>query len=149
MNFANGDMVGHTGDFAATIVAMEAVDLALGRILPVVDALGGVMILTADHGNAEEMYQLDTQGQVQRDDAGNPVGRTSHSLNPVPFVLYDNQTGGRIQVEEGTFGLSNLAASIVNLLGFSAPPMWEPGIFAFQRSRSRLIASGSSTRSHP
>ncbi len=130
VNFANGDMVGHTGDFAATVESMEAVDEALARLLPVVDELSGVLILTADHGNAEEMYQVDKRtGDVKYDADGHPVLRTSHSLNPVPFVLYDNQTSGRIQIRKGvSFGLANLAATIVNLLGYKAPDMWEPGI---------------------
>jgi 2,3-bisphosphoglycerate-independent phosphoglycerate mutase len=130
VNFANGDMVGHTGDFAATVASMEAVDEALARLLPVVDELHGVLILTADHGNAEEMFQIDKRsGAVKLDAAGQPVLRTSHSLNPVPFVLYDNQSGGRLQIRAGgPFGLANLAATIVNLLGFEAPRMWEPGI---------------------
>jgi 2,3-bisphosphoglycerate-independent phosphoglycerate mutase len=58
-NFANGDMVGHTGNFRAATMAIEAVDLELARILPVIDALGGVALITADHGNADEMYEID------------------------------------------------------------------------------------------
>ena len=137
VNFANGDMVGHTGDFDATIKSMEAVDEALTRLLPVIDELAGVLIITADHGNAEEMYQLDKlTGEVKRDAAGQPVLRTSHSLNPVPFILYDNQTDGRIQVREGAeFGLANLAATIVNLLGYAAPDMWEPSILEVGAAR--------------
>ncbi|MDJ0975583.1 MAG: 2,3-bisphosphoglycerate-independent phosphoglycerate mutase [Planctomycetota bacterium] len=133
VNFANGDMVGHTGHYEATRVAVEAVDLALERILEVVDAMQGVLILTADHGNAEEMYAVDKKtGEVQRGPDGVPASKTSHSLNPVPFVLYDNQSGGQIRIRENAeFGLANLTATIVNLLGYAAPEMWEPGILAF------------------
>ena len=90
-NFANGDMVGHTGNFQAATLAIEAVDLSLARILPVIDALGGVALITADHGNADEMYELDKK---TREPARNPDGsfkaKTAHTLNPVPLILYDN-----------------------------------------------------------
>jgi 2,3-bisphosphoglycerate-independent phosphoglycerate mutase len=70
-NFANGDMVGHTGNFRAATMAIEAVDLSLGRILPVLDALGGVALITADHGNADEMYELDKKtGQPKQNEDG-------------------------------------------------------------------------------
>ncbi len=130
VNFANGDMVGHTGNYAATIVAVEAVDLALARLMKVIDALQGVMIVTADHGNAEEMYALDKKtGEVTRDAEGRPSSKTSHTLNPVPCVFYSNQTDGALRIREGVdFGLANLTATIVNLLGYKAPDLWEPGI---------------------
>ncbi len=59
VNYANGDMVGHTGHYQAAIIAIETLDLALSRLLPAIDALGGVALITADHGNAEEMYEID------------------------------------------------------------------------------------------
>ena len=129
VNYANGDMVGHTGNYDAAIIAVETVDLALARLLPVIDKLGGVAMITADHGNADEMFQLDKNGQPALNEDGSRKAKTSHTLNPVPFYFYDNQSGGAIQIAGGrSFGLSNVAATTVNLLGYEAPEMWDPGI---------------------
>ncbi len=90
INFANGDMVGHTGDRNAAIIAVEAVDLALGRVLEAIREEGGVALVTADHGNSDEMYEREKDGSFAIDEAtGLPKPRTSHSLNPVPLILYD------------------------------------------------------------
>ncbi len=125
VNFPNGDMVGHTGSLAATRCSMEALDLQLARILPVIDRLHGVAIITADHGNADEMYEVDKKGAVKRDADGRPKAKTSHTLNPVPCILYDNFYQDKYTVlTEGSYGLSNVAATTVNLLGYQAPEMW-------------------------
>jgi 2,3-bisphosphoglycerate-independent phosphoglycerate mutase len=133
VNYANGDMVGHTGNFDAAIIAVEAVDLALARLLPVVDAAGGIAIITADHGNADEMYELDEKtGEPRKNPDGSFSAKTSHTLNPVPCIFYDNQTPGSLIVRpDPELGLSNLAATIVNLLGYQAPEMWDQGILGF------------------
>ncbi len=129
-NFANGDMVGHTGNFRAATMAIEAVDLSLGRILPVIDAMGGVALITADHGNADEMYEIDKktkQPAVNKD--GTFKAKTAHTLNPVPLILYDNVSGGKLglkQTEQA--GLSNLAATIANLLGFEKHAKWDESL---------------------
>ncbi|MBR2926768.1 MAG: 2,3-bisphosphoglycerate-independent phosphoglycerate mutase [Clostridia bacterium] len=130
VNFPNGDMVGHTGSLAATRCSMEALDLQLGRILPVVDALGGVALITADHGNADEMYETDKKGQPKQDKEGNYKAKTSHTLNPVPCIIYDNtEAKSFYSVKTGEqFGLSNVAATTVNLLGYEAPDMWDASI---------------------
>jgi 2,3-bisphosphoglycerate-independent phosphoglycerate mutase len=89
VNYANGDMVGHTGNYQATISAVEAVDLALSRLLPVIDALKGVAIITADHGNADEMYEINAKtGKPQHKANGEFCAKTSHTLNPVPCIFY-------------------------------------------------------------
>jgi len=133
VNYANGDMVGHTGNFQATISAVEAVDIALSRLLPVIDAMQGVAIITADHGNADEMYELDKKtGQPKKSKDGRFKAKTAHTLNPVPFIFYDNQTHGAAQIDENHFGLSNLASTIVNLLGYEAPTVWDRGILRFK-----------------
>ena len=125
VNFPNGDMVGHTGSLAATRCSMEALDLQLGRILPVVDALGGVALITADHGNADEMYELDKKtGEPKKNKDGSLKSKTSHTLNPVPCIFYDKFTSDRYTVKEGSFGLANVAATTVNLLGYEAPDFW-------------------------
>ncbi len=86
-NYANGDMVGHTGNFEAAVTAIQALDLQLARLIPVILAANGVVMVTADHGNADEMYELDKKGNVKRDQNGNTKAKTSHTLNPVPFIL--------------------------------------------------------------
>lgn len=132
VNYANGDMVGHTGNFQATINAVESVDLALSRLLPVIDAMNGVAIITADHGNADEMYEVDKKtGEAKQDKTGRYKAKTAHTLNPVPFILYDNQTGNGAAIADDHFGLSNLAATVVNLLGYEAPVEWDRGILKF------------------
>ncbi len=131
VNFPNGDMVGHTGSLAATRCSMEALDLQLGRILPVVDALGGVALITADHGNADEMYEMDKKsGQPKAGKNGNYKAKTSHTLNPVPCIIYDNTDAKNHYTvkTDGAFGLSNVAATTVNLLGYEAPEMWDASI---------------------
>ena len=131
VNFPNGDMVGHTGNLQATICSMEALDLQLARILSVVDRLGGVALITADHGNADEMYEIDKKtGKPKADKAGNLKSKTSHTLNRVPCIIYDNHNSDKYEVKEdaGSFGLSNVAATMVNLLGYEAPEMWDESI---------------------
>ena len=124
-NFPNGDMVGHTGNYAATVVSVEALDLQLARILKAVDAAGGVAIITADHGNADEMYETDKKGNVKTNADGSPKAKTSHTLNPVPCIVYDNHYSDRYTLKENAgFGLANVAATTVNLLGYEAPSMW-------------------------
>ena len=134
INFANGDMVGHTGDFAAARIAVETVDLCLARLLPVIDKLGGMAIITADHGNADEMYELDKKsGQPKKDADGSFKAKTSHTLNPVPCIFYDNANNGAYTIAAGEFGLSNLASTIALLLGFAPLPAWDAPIIEVTR----------------
>ena len=131
VNFPNGDMVGHTGSLLATVCSMEALDLQLARILAVVDKLGGVAVITADHGNADEMAELDKKTKAPKTNSdGSYKAKTSHTLNPVPCIIYDASGEGRISVkaDNGQFGLSNVAATVVNLLGYEAPDMWDESL---------------------
>lgn len=114
VNYPNGDMVGHTGHYPATIVGVEAVDLALQRIIKAVDAVKGILVITADHGNADEMYEK------SKDPKASPRPKTAHTLNPVPFIVY----GANVEIKEGEFGLANVAASVVQLLGLPSNPKW-------------------------
>ncbi len=117
VNFPNGDMVGHTGSYEATIIGVETVDLCLERIIKVCDEYNCALIVTADHGNADEMYQKSkTPGVI--------VPMTSHTLNKVPFVIYNAD----VEVKEGQFGLSNVAATVVKMLGLEPLPMWNESI---------------------
>ncbi len=133
VNYANGDMVGHTGNLRAATMAMEAVDLCLARLLPVIDALGGMAIITADHGNADEMYEIDKKsGLPSKSKEGKFKAKTSHTLNPVPCIFYDNRNKDGYQLADlQERGLANLASTVTNLLGFEAPDIWHPSLIRF------------------
>ena len=129
-NFANGDMVGHTGNFRAATMAVEAVDLALARLLPAIEAAGGVALITADHGNADEMYELDKktkQPSLNKD--GSYKAKTAHTLNPVPLILFDKVSGGRLALKQtAAAGLSNIAATVANLVGLEKHAKWDESL---------------------
>ena len=135
VNFPNGDMVGHTGSFLATECSMEALDLQLARILKVCDEVGAVALITADHGNADEMYEIDKKTKAPKlSKDGKPKAKTSHTLNPVPLIVYDNLYADKYTLKQGRsdFGLSNVAATTVNLLGYEAPEMWDESVIDFK-----------------
>ncbi|MBP5417229.1 MAG: 2,3-bisphosphoglycerate-independent phosphoglycerate mutase [Clostridiales bacterium] len=127
VNFPNGDMVGHTGVFESAVIGVESVDIALKRILPAIDAVGGMAIITADHGNAEEMYELAKDGTPKADKDGRIKAKTSHTLNPVPCIFYDNtENKDKYEVvDSDSYGLANIAATIADLLGVEKPDCWE------------------------
>ncbi|MBS0552508.1 MAG: 2,3-bisphosphoglycerate-independent phosphoglycerate mutase, partial [Proteobacteria bacterium] len=122
--------VGHTGNFRAATMAIEAVDLALSRLLPAIDAAGGVALITADHGNADEMFELDKKTkQPALNEDGSYKAKTAHTLNPVPLILYDNVSGGRLALQQtDTAGLSNIAATVANLVGLEKHPKWDDSL---------------------
>ena len=134
VNYANGDMVGHTGSLRATTIAIEAVDLQLARLRRAVEARGGLLLVTADHGNADEMYQH-KKGVIVRSDDGAPVAKTSHTLNPVPLTLYAASGGAIPTIDsaraEGA-GLANIAATCMELLGLVAPDDMQPSLLRRQ-----------------
>ena len=115
-NYPNGDMVGHTGNLDATRIGVEAVDLGLTRLLPVVKEEGYALVVTADHGNADEMLEKNKKGVISV--------RTAHSLNPVPFIVYNADC----EIADGEFGLSNVAATVAKLMGFEPDPHWNGAI---------------------
>ncbi len=115
INYPNGDMVGHTGSFNATKIAVEAVDLCLARVLKAVEGAGAILVVTADHGNADEMFESSKGGAIK--------AKTSHTLSPVPFIIYDKQQ--KHEIKPGSYGLANVAATITDLLGIDAPEGWE------------------------
>jgi len=128
VNFANGDMVGHTGSLPAAIQAMEVVDECLGRLLDEVERAGATMMVTADHGNSDMMWEVDSKtGEVARDEAGKPVAKTSHTLSPVPWVLVGAEAR-RFHANPSLTepGLGNIAATVLMLLGFSPPADYLP-----------------------
>ncbi|MCL1858716.1 MAG: 2,3-bisphosphoglycerate-independent phosphoglycerate mutase [Oscillospiraceae bacterium] len=131
-NFPNGDMVGHTGNLDATIIGVETVDLQLARILKAVEEAGGVLIITADHGNADEMFEIDKKtNALAVDKNGKFNSRTAHTLNPVPCIFIDDFYKNKYTVKQKDFQLSNLAATFVNLLGYDAPDSWDESMIEF------------------
>ena len=113
-NYPNGDMVGHTGVMDAVVYAMECVDNGLKAILECADKCGYAVLITADHGNADQMTETKK---------GKTSVRTAHSLNPVPFIIYDKDNDWNIR--DGAYGLANVAPTVVKMLGLSAPACWE------------------------
>ncbi len=105
VNFANPDMVGHTGVIPAVVTAVETVDECLGRVVAAVDALGGVCLVTADHGNAEQLLEPDGVSP-----------HTAHTTNPVPLVI----TIPGLELREGC-GLSDLVPTCLELLELPQP----------------------------
>ncbi|QDO90207.1 2,3-bisphosphoglycerate-independent phosphoglycerate mutase [Ornithinimicrobium ciconiae] len=130
-NLAGGDMVGHTGNFEATIVAVEAVDEAVGRIAEAVRAAGGCLVVTADHGNSEDMVERDKAGAPRMAPDGTPLWKTAHSTNLIPLYVAD-YSGQRWTTVPGLDapGLSNLAATLLVLLGLPVPEDYRPSLIS-------------------
>ncbi|HYU15533.1 MAG TPA: hypothetical protein VEL05_05670, partial [Candidatus Acidoferrum sp.] len=135
-NYANGDMVGHTGNFAATVVAIEVLDLQLARLAATMERLGGILVVTADHGNADEMYLHGKGGEVLREGAtGRPVVKTSHTLNPVPFFIHDPRRGDQYRIDPervSAAGIASVTATCLELLGFQPPDDLAPSLLTFR-----------------
>jgi 2,3-bisphosphoglycerate-independent phosphoglycerate mutase len=132
-NFPNGDMVGHTGVFQAARIAVETVDLCLGRLMAATAKAGSILLVTGDHGNAEEMFELDKKGQAKVNEHGLPKAKTAHTLNPVWFIVYDPGGNGSIRFNpEVTHpGLTNIAATCFQLLGLEPPSLYDPPLLLF------------------
>ena len=113
-NFPNGDMVGHTGVMEAVVYAMECVDKGLAAIIEAADKYGYTVLITADHGNADQMTETKK---------GKTSVRTAHSLNAVPFIIYDKDHDWTII--DGAYGLANVAPTVVKMMGLEAPACWE------------------------
>jgi len=124
LNIANGDMVGHTGDLAAAIEAMEVVDECVAKLIEVIKKHDGVLIYTADHGNADIMY-------TEKD--GVRLPKTSHTLSPVPFAIVDASYNGEYTLTPPSdAGLTHIAATAINLLGYEAPDDYQPSLISFK-----------------
>jgi len=130
LNYPNGDMVGHTGVLEAVRIAVAAVDEGIGRLMEAVRKANGIMIVSADHGNADDMVEFDKKtGEPKRDSHGNFRTKTAHSLNPVPVYFYDpgNQAGLKLAGIDSP-GISSLAATCMVLLGFEPPADYTPSL---------------------
>jgi 2,3-bisphosphoglycerate-independent phosphoglycerate mutase len=121
-------MVGHTGNYKATVEGLEFLDTCIQRLKEACEKTETVMLITADHGNADEMYQLDKKGNVQTTKEGKPVPKTSHTLNPVNFSIYDPKKRFLLNQEISKPGLANVAATILDLLGYEAPEDYYPSL---------------------
>ena len=131
LNYANGDMVGHTGILQAVEIAVETVDLCIRRLVKAVKKANGILVVTADHGNADDMYECNHKtGEIIYDEkTGKPRPRTAHSLNPV--FAYVFEPTGTIKMKLANHkdpGISNLAATCLTLLGFEPPEDYTPSI---------------------
>jgi 2,3-bisphosphoglycerate-independent phosphoglycerate mutase len=121
LNFANGDMVGHTGVFQAAVTAVETVDQCVGDLLEVIRQLEGIAVVTSDHGNADEMFTIDSRGEHKT--------KTSHTLNPVPFVIYDPLYQGEyVMADMERPGISNIPSTLLNLLGYEEVGDYDPSL---------------------
>jgi 2,3-bisphosphoglycerate-independent phosphoglycerate mutase len=123
LNFPSGDMVGHTGNLDATVEAMTVIDECMAELMGVIEELDGVLVYTADHGNADVMY-------TESNGVRSP--KTSHTLSPVPFAIFDPSYDGEYHMAPPALpGLANVAATLFNLLGFEAPPDYLASLIEF------------------
>lgn len=127
INFPNGDMVGHTGNFSAVVESLEVTDKCLGQILEAVKKANGILIILADHGNADLMWSLDKNGHK--------ILHTAHTLAPVPFIIYDPNYNNEYKLASvpEPVGLSNVASTLCNLLGLEAPATYDPSLITFEK----------------
>lgn len=130
LNYPNGDMVGHTGVFNAVCCSMEGMDLQLGRLKAAIDETGGILCLTADHGNSDDMYEHAKDGSVKMDKNGEPKPKTSHSLNPVPGIIYDPEYKGEYDNEKlnDGLGISSWPATLMELMGYLPPKDYDKSL---------------------
>jgi 2,3-bisphosphoglycerate-independent phosphoglycerate mutase len=130
INFANGDMVGHTGDLQASVIAVSTVDYMLRKLVYAAEETNTVLLVTADHGNCDEMFDVkpnSAQNWEAIDVKLTP--KTSHTLSPVPLYLYDPQGIGRYRLRQGmTFTLANIANTVIALLGLEPRELYQPSI---------------------
>ncbi|XP_068668928.1 2,3-bisphosphoglycerate-independent phosphoglycerate mutase-like [Aristolochia californica] len=128
VNLPNSDMVGHTGDIEATVVACKAADEAVKLILDAIEQVGGIYLVTADHGNAEDMVKRNKKGEPQLDKEGKIQILTSHTLQPVPIAIGGPglAPGVKFRKDVPSGGLANVAATVMNLHGLEAPSDYEP-----------------------
>lgn len=133
INFANGDMVGHTGDFDAAILAVSTVDLMLGRLIVASQKTGVILMITADHGNADEMFDvkppkdgIDPYPYIPRESRPRP--KTSHTLSPVPLYIYDPLAAVKMRQDISQPGLANIANTVMQLMGMQPCEDYQPGL---------------------
>jgi 2,3-bisphosphoglycerate-independent phosphoglycerate mutase len=114
-------MVGHTGDMEAAVIAVETVDQCVGELLDAVQDIEGIAVVTADHGNSDEMFTVDRNGERRV--------KTAHTLNPVPFAIFDpGYDGEYVMAHLERPGLTNVASTLLNFLGFEKVADYDPSL---------------------
>lgn len=133
INYPNGDMVGHTGVPQAVQIAVEATDLSVGRLMEAIREAEGILVLSADHGNADDMYERNKRGEIVIDPrTGKPKAKTSHSLNPVPCFIWDPSGVSKARLSaaalKGGLGITSLTGTCIKLLGYEPPEDYDPAL---------------------
>ena len=132
INFPNGDMVGHTGNLEASVVAVETVDLCVAKLIQAADETDTILLITADHGNADEMFDTKEDGPAdwlklpldQR-----PKPKTSHTLSKVPLYIYDPRGYSNYALNDSEdLGIGNIAATVLELMGVEPKANYLPSI---------------------
>ena len=135
INLANGDMVGHTGSLQAATVAMSTVDLMLSKLLLACQQNNTILVVTADHGNCEEMFnakEADYPLWQEAYQTNFPPIKTSHTLSKVPFIVFDprqKKQPGKYNPQHTSYSLANIANTILQLMGVQTSPHFAPSIF--------------------
>lgn len=132
INFANGDMVGHTGRYEAALSAVETVDQMLGKLIAAARETNTILMVTADHGNADEMFDAKEKDFPNwKTTTKRPTPKTAHTVNPVPFAVFDpeNQTQWKLNSEAGDgASLANVANTVLTLLGMTPRNLYLPSL---------------------
>jgi 2,3-bisphosphoglycerate-independent phosphoglycerate mutase len=130
INFANGDMVGHTGDLEASVLAVQTIDWMLRKLVEAANKSNTILLVTADHGNCDEMFEGKQEGWEQWESLHvNLTPKTSHTLSPVPFYLYDPAGSDAYHLRQGTsFTLANVANTALQLMGLAPRELYYPSI---------------------
>ena len=130
LNLANGDMVGHCGDFASTVQAIECLDSCLEKLVHSCQKNNSILLITADHGNADEMFQFDSKKGQYKTKSGKRVPSTSHSKNPVPFVVFDPLNKWTLCGEKGSVsgGIAQIGATLLHLTQLPVPNHYLPSL---------------------
>lgn len=133
INYANGDMVGHTGNYEATLIAVNTVDLMLGHLIQAAKATNTILMITADHGNADEMFDAkakDFPNWRELPLTKRPTPKTSHTLNPVPFAVFDpaRSSPWKLNTNAQNTNLGNVANTVLTLMGLPTRDIYLPSI---------------------
>jgi len=135
INFPNGDMVGHTGSFGAASLACATVDQQLARLMEAAQKTNTILIITADHGNADQMFEINKKTkQADKNPDGTYKAKTSHTLSPVPFIIYNAPSEDfELKKDIQEPGLANVASTVLELAGFEAPSFYEPSLLQWKK----------------
>jgi 2,3-bisphosphoglycerate-independent phosphoglycerate mutase len=130
LNLANGDMVGHSGSFSATVQAVEFLDKCIEKLYRNCIETNTLLLITADHGNADEMFQYNAKKRCYKTQNNKRIPSTSHSKNPVPFLFIDPLNQWKLRHDNGALagGIAQIGATLLNLTGLEAPEHYLPSL---------------------